>query len=237
MRTLPIVLLILLAACGGSGEERKEKAAEAWTSSKPVYEARNALILAALKEVPAKLAGAMDPVVLPEGAKPKFETHQASVIDKTANARFVVLDAADSDSGRLLALLVEKRWRSDMDKNAASDGGPTEGGLKADMEQYLAIRYLCVLKTADYAAPRITSTSISKVNFEAGQWTGAAALYDLTTGKLLGGAQLTARNSDSVKFKTEGIDADEMRRLGQVALEVDLREQVLALLKATCQAE
>lgn len=237
MRYVPLILLLLLGACGGSGEERKEKAAEAWAAVKGEYEARNALIVAALKEAPDKLAGNLEPVVLGEAPKPKFETHKVSGINKTANARIAVLDAEDAASSKLLQLLVEKRWRTDMDKNAANNGGTTEGGLKADLEQYLAVRYLCVVKTTEYTPPKITDTSLFKVKFEAGQWTGTAALYDLTTGKLLGGASMTARNTDSVKFKTEGIDADEQKRLGQVALEVDLREQVLALLKTTCQAE
>lgn len=237
MRYLPLILLLLFGACGGSGDERKAKAAEAWAGVKGDYDARNALILAALKDAPDKLAGALEPPVLPDGPKPKFETHKVSGHDKTANARIVVLDADDTASAKLLALLVDKRWRADMDKNAASEGGTTEGGLKADLEQYLAVRYLCVVKTTDYQAPKITDTMLTSVKFEAGQWTGSAALYDLTTGKLLGGASMTARNSESVKFKTEGIDADEQRRLGQVALEADLREQVLALLKVVCQAE
>jgi hypothetical protein len=237
MRYVPLILLLLLGACGGSGDERKEKAAEAWAAVKGEYEARNALIVAALKEAPGKLAGSLEPVALGDGPKPKFETYKASGIDKTANARIVLLDADDSASAKLLTLLVEKRWRTDMDKNAADNGGTTEGGLKSDLAQYLAVRYLCVVKTSEYTAPKITDTSLFKVKFEAGQWTGTAALYDLTTGKLLGGAAITARNTDSVKFKTEGIDADEQKRLGQVALEADLREQVLALLRTTCQAE
>lgn len=233
MKTLAplLVLTLFITACGDEEAERKAEAQAVIDSIRTEYEAREANIDDALKQA-GEWRNKPDVPPLEWGDRPpaKFLDARNNKLDKEANGR--IFELADdgtfnTDPKTMLGLFIEKKWRENMAKNMAGEGYQTKGGVQADFEKFKQVRYLCLLLTDLYVAPKIGTGTLLKVNFEAGHWQGRALYFDLEQGKLIGGKKIEVTNASNIDFTTSGTEADDQKKAAQHAATEDLRKQVI----------
>ena len=232
-RTLaPILLLaLIITACGDEDAERKAEAQAVIDSIRTEYEAREANVQSALKTA-GEWRNKPDAPPLDWGERPpaKFLDARNNKLDKEANGRIFELGDDgnfNTDPKTMLGLFIEKKWREDIAKAMTGEGYLTKGGVRADFEKFKQVRYLCLLLTDSYVAPKIGTGTLFKVNFEAGHWQGRALYFDLEEGKLIGGKKIEVTNAGNIDFKTKGLEAEEQKKAAQNAADSDLRQKVL----------
>jgi hypothetical protein len=228
MKTKWLIPLLLLAACGA--ENKADEAAAALAEATPAFEARRANLELALKEA-AALRERPGVPELAWGERPdaKFLDARNNQYDKAANGRVFEL-AADStlntDAATLLGLFIDKEWPARIE--ARLKDARNAHAVESALADYLAVRYLCLLVTDDYAAAELGTGTLFTVKMKPGHWRGRAFYFDLEQGKCIGGKTIDVTNSARVEFKTAGFEEAEQRNNAASALHEDLRKQVLA---------
>lgn len=235
---------LALSACGNDEETRAAAAEAALATRRPAYEARRASIRKVEAEawgwkgrsgVPPLLMGQREP------AQFTLEPITSAPLPGT-NGRILEFDQQgswDAPAGRLL--LNDTTWLRDIDTAmGGKQGALTQGGVERAFQRFDSVRYLCLLVADTLRLPQVRSGSqvVFSLKFDPGLWQGRLLLYDLSTGELLGGRELSVSNSARVDFTVkvkEGSSVAEEERVAQAAFEADLRRNLETAVEAALE--
>ena len=121
--------------------------------------------------------------------------------NNSPNAALVQAELFDANNPRpQLDLTINSEWLT-RSRNALSDS-PTEidGDTMAGLfDKLIAIKYLVVVRTRILAKPSAAGGGM----FSPGLWQGELMVFEVESEEFLGGAPLTASNSDDVKVDTK----------------------------------
>ena len=103
--------------------------------------------------------------------------------------------------------------------------------MRADHEDFLRIRYLCLIVRDEYLKPEMGDASLSTVKFTPGRYQGRALCFDLEQGELIGGRVIDVTNSSKIDFKS-GIETEARAKGADNAVERDLRDKINEIVRA-----
>jgi hypothetical protein len=120
-----------------------------------------------------------------------------------ANTALAHIEDFSEPAGKAdLDLIFQKLWYSvpvDTLKDAA---GRDADSVRSSFESLLALKYLLLVKTKYYSGPAVSADS----SFLPGSWEAHVLLVDIEKGEVLGGWNVTAKNSDKVSVNTKEPD-------------------------------
>ncbi|MCG3182851.1 MAG: hypothetical protein ICCCNLDF_00922 [Planctomycetes bacterium] len=193
-RCLLVPLVLLLAACGPSFEQ--------------VAQSREAEVrpkLDKLREVGKGAegvdTGSLTPIALPEGEKLKF-------VGKSESPNALLMQSERfnenvSDRTPRLDLIIEDYWLTHLsDAYAAPPAELPVDYFNELADRLAAVKYLVVVRTILYADP----SAVSNDQFSPGFWQGDVLVYEISSGKLLGGTAANASNSETVDVNEKDPD-------------------------------
>lgn len=129
-------------------------------------------------------------IALPQGGSLRF--------GDDPNAVLVQPEMFESDSEKRrprLDLLIDNSWYAETRKALSGSSEKTDGAdLEARFNHVAAIEYLVVVRTRIMAEPSAAGDGM----FSPGLWQGEVMVFEVSSGNFLGGAPISAGNSDEV---------------------------------------
>jgi hypothetical protein len=234
--SLLALLALMMAACGDEDAEREAEARAEIESVRADYEAREANIARAI-ETAQEWRGKEGVPALDWGDRPpaKWLDVRKNKFDKEANGHVYELTPEgefNTDAMSLLGLFTDTAWRDTAaGRIGAGEGYLTRGGVRGAFDDFMRVRYLCLVITDEYKAPELGDTTLSTVKFTPGEYRGRALYFDLEDGELIGGREIDVRNSSNIEFKS-GVSAESQLKGADNAAAADLRAKIDAIVRA-----
>lgn len=234
------LLLVLLTACGGGGDEGPDPK-QVVEEFRPKAEARLEVLRKIGESVNAQKG--KDPTEIALGERQKLsplpeaynkytgasaDTYNLRILDDAAFA-----ELANQGFDRPFGQMDDRSWLDDANDHLNTKSPFDASGIRADFEEFLAIRYIAVLQPTEHVAPKIGTAILNSVDFTPGFCRAVVWLFDLEDGSLLGGVKVYAANSNDIDFSYTSSDdssknAENRNSSARFAVEYDLRKQVRA---------
>lgn len=98
-----------------------------------------------------------------------------------------------------LDLIFEKTWLTFPQNALKEPAGYDADSLRASFEKLISLKYLLLVKTKHYSGPAVSADS----SFLPGSWEAHVLLVDIEKSEVVGGWNVTAKNSDKVSVNTK----------------------------------
>lgn len=186
-RVLLPAFVLLLCACGKSYETvLSERRAEIEPKLKQIEEVGRKSLTYTEK---------LKDIALPEGDKLQFNENR--------NAALVQAEMFESDAEKRkprLDLIIDTTWYEETRKAISGSSAQVPGEyLESKFNEIGAIKYLVVVRTRLMAEPSAAGDGM----FSPGLWQGEVMVFEVASGEFLGGAPITASNSDEVDVNAD----------------------------------
>ena len=179
-------LIFLVTACGPSAEEVTGE-----------YRARADKKLAQVRAAVKKAADFNAEFKAPS-IKDKLSFHG----DGANTALAHIEDLSEPVGKPDLDLIFQKLWYSVPVDTLKDPAGRDADSVRSSFEALLALKYLLLVKTKYYSGPAVSADT----SFLPGSWEAHVLLVDIEKAEVVGGWNVTAKNSDKVSVNTKEPD-------------------------------